>query len=65
MMDMFGFEACMESVKFDIEFLHHDPFEMLGRWTIRAKQDAFFNKTMITALEQYIESHNMKWNDGI
>jgi hypothetical protein len=62
MKDMFGFEACMESVKFDIEFLHQNPFELLGRWMIRAEQDVFFNKTMITALKQYIADHNMTWD---
>ena len=63
MKDMFGFEACMESVKFDIEYLHQNPFELLGRWTVRAEQDVFFNKTMIAALKKYIADNNMKWND--
>lgn len=59
----FGLEACMESVTFDIEFLHENPFELLGRWMVRAEQDVFFNKTMITALKQYITDHDLKWND--
>ena len=63
MKDMFGLEACMESVVFDIEFLHENPFELLGRWMVRAEQDVFFNKTMITALKQYIKEHDLKWND--
>lgn len=58
----FGIKACMESVEFDVEFLHKDPIRMLGEYTLRAKQDVFFNKTMIEALNQYIESHNIKWN---
>lgn len=58
----FGLEACMRSVKFEIEELNGNPFEMLGRYTIRAKQDLFFNKTMITAVEKYIEDNGIEWN---
>ena len=65
MKDQFGLEACMESVKFDIEFLHSNPFEMLGRWMVRAEQDIFFNKTMIKALKQYIAENNIRWDDTI
>ena len=61
--DAFGLEACMNSVKFDIDFLHENPFELLGRWIVRSEQDVFFNKTMITALKQYIADHDLKWND--
>lgn len=63
MMDQFGMAACMESVEFDIEVLHENPFELLGRWMVRAEQDVFFNKTMITALRQYIKEHDLKWNE--
>lgn len=63
MKNQFGLEACMESVKFDIEFLHKNPFELLGRWMVRAEQDIFFNKNMITALKQYIAEHNLEWDD--
>ncbi len=60
---MFSFEACYKSVVFDIEFLHEDPLRLLGEYTLRAKQDVFFNKTMIEALLAYIENHNIKWDD--
>ena len=59
----FSLEACMESVKFEVETLHENPFEELGRAIIRAEQDVFFNKTMIEAYKQYIAENNLKWND--
>ena len=59
----FGLEACLESVEFDVEVLHRNPFEELGRSIIRAEQDVFFNKTMIEAWKQYIKEHDLKWND--
>lgn len=61
--EMFGMEACMDSVKFDIEKLGYNPIELLGVFTLRAKQDVMFNKTMIDALMLYIEQHNIKWDD--
>ena len=59
----FSLKACMESVEFDVEFLHKDPFEELGRAIVRAEQDIFFNKTMIEAWKQYIRERNLNWND--
>lgn len=38
----FGLEACLESVEFEIEVLHKNPFEELGRAIIRAEQDVCF-----------------------
>ena len=58
----FSLDACYESVTFDIEFLHKNIFEEYGRALVRAKQDVFFNKTMIKAYEKYIEEHNIKWD---
>lgn len=58
----FSLSACLESVEFSIETLGKDPVRMLGEFTLRAKQDVFFNKTMIEALLDYIESHGIKWN---
>ena len=58
----FSLEACMESVKFEIEELHVNIFEAYGRALVRAKQDIFYNKTMVKAYEQYIEDHQIKWN---
>lgn len=59
----FGMEACMESVEFDVEFLHKDPLQELGRAIIRAEQDVCFNRTMIEAWKQYISQHDIRWND--
>lgn len=59
----FGLDACKQSVCFQIEELHQNPIKLLGEFTLRAKQDAFFNRTMITALLGYIEEHNIKWSD--
>ena len=61
--ELFGLNACMESIKFDVERLHENPFEMLGRFILRADQDILFNKTMITALRQYMDDNGMKWDD--
>lgn len=58
----FSFEACYESVVAEVEVLHRNVFEEYGRSLIRAKQDVFFNKTMIKAYEKYIEEHDLKWN---
>lgn len=63
--NIFGLEACMESVKFSVEFLHQNPFEELGRAIIRAEQDVFFNKTMIEAWKQYIKENELKWDEKI
>ena len=59
----FSLKACIESVEFDVEFLHKNPFEELGRAIVRAEQDVFFNKTMIEAWKKYIRDNNLKWND--
>jgi len=58
----FSLNACMEAVKFDVEFLHKNPFEELGRAIIRAEQDVFFNKTMIEAWKKYIADNGLQWN---
>jgi len=58
----FSLKACMESVEFEIETLHRNIFEEYGRALARAKQDPFYNKTMIKAYEQYIADHNIKWD---
>ena len=59
----FSLNACYESVTFEIEELHYNPFQELGRAIIRAEQDPFFNKTMIEAYKKYIREHNLKWNE--
>ena len=58
----FSLAACLESVKFSVEFLHENPFEELGRSIIRAEVDPFFNKTMIEAWKQYIRENGLNWN---
>lgn len=60
---MFSLEACKRDIEFSIERLHYDPIRLLGEYTLRAAQDSFFNKTMITALNEYIAEHGIKWND--
>ena len=60
---MFGINACLESIEFDVEVLHKDPLHMLGKYTLRAKQDPSFHKTMIDALMIYIERNGIRWND--
>lgn len=55
----FGLRACMESIEFDVEVLKRDPFEMLEKFEQRAKEDIFFNKTMIEAVKQYIEEKGL------
>lgn len=62
MANEYGFEACMESVKFYVEFHKKSPIELLGKWTLRARQDKCFNKTMIEALNAYIDEHQIKWD---
>lgn len=59
----FSLNACMESVEFEVEFLHRNPFEMLGKYIVRAEQDPFFNKTMIDAIKKYINDHKIRWDD--
>lgn len=59
----FSLDACYRSVVFEVEELHRNVFEELGRAIVRAKQDVFFNETMIDAYKKYIEEHDMKWND--
>lgn len=59
----FSLNACLEACEMDVAVLHRNPFEELGRSIIRAKQDPFFNKTMIEAWTKYILDHGMNWND--
>ncbi len=61
----FSLRACLESVEFEVECLHGNPFEMLGRYMIRAEQDVFFNKTMIEAVKVYIKENNLRWDHKI
>ena len=65
MRNQFGMEACMESVEFSVEFLHENPFEMLGRYMVRKEQDVLFNSTMIEAVQKYIKDHNIRWDARI
>ena len=58
----FSLKACLESVTFSVEELHENPFEMLGRYTIRAEQDIFFNDLMIEAVKKYIKDHKLSWD---
>lgn len=60
----FSLRACIESVEFEVEELHANVFEELGRAIIRAEQDPFFNKTMIEAYKVYIKEHDIKWDSN-
>lgn len=62
--EQFGIETCYESVKFDVEKLNRNVFELLGKYTIRAEQDNFFNKTMIDAVKLYIRRNNISWTQA-
>lgn len=55
----FGMVACMASVRTHVETFGEDPFEMLAEYEQRAKEDVFFNKTMIDAVKKYIEEHGI------
>ena len=56
----FGMVACMASVKTHVETFGEDPFELLHEYEQRAKEDVFFNKTMIEAVKQYIKEHGIE-----
>lgn len=55
----FGMNACMESVKQDVEKWGKNPFDLLREYQERAKTDIFFNKRMIEAVEEYIRINNL------
>lgn len=61
--DIYGIEACKKSIEFHVEECGEDPIRLLGEYHLRRKQDIFFNTTMITALEQYIEEKGIKWDN--
>lgn len=62
--EQFGIETCYESVKFDVEKLNRNVFELLGKYTVRAEQDNFFNKIMIDAVKLYIKRNNISWTQA-
>jgi len=59
----YNLNSCLACVKTKIEDYHEDPIRLLGKYTLRAEQDPFFNREMLTALKQYIKEHNIAWND--
>ena len=59
----YSLKACLEEVEWEVEKMHRNVFEELGRAIVRAEQDVFFNKTMIEAYKEYIKAHDLKWND--
>ena len=61
--DKYGMKACMHSVIFSIEELGEDPIRLLGEYHLRAIQDPSFNKTMIKALEDYIDVKGIEWDE--
>ena len=54
--DEFGVAACMKSVKFSVEELGNNPYQLLGEFIMRAEKDVFFNKAMIDAAKEYIRN---------
>lgn len=58
-------EDAKEVVRMRVEELHTNPFELLGRWNVRKKQDVLFDKTMIEAIELYIEEKGFDWNETV
>lgn len=58
----FGLRACMDSVVSSVEMFGKNPLQMLKEYEQRAQEDVFFNKTMIEAVKQYIEEHEL---DGL
>lgn len=61
--ECYHLEKCMNDVAFQCEVQGKHPFELLGRYVIRAEQDETFDKTMIEAAKRYItEIWNWKWN---
>ena len=61
--DKFGMKASRRSVIFSVEELGEDPIRLLGEYHLRAIQDPFFNKTMIEALEDYIDMKGIEWDE--
>lgn len=55
--DMFGMAACTRSVKFSVEELGNNPYQLLGEFIMRAEKDVFFNKAMIEAVKEYIRNN--------
>lgn len=61
--DKYGMKACMHSVIFSVEELEEDPIRLLGEYHLRAIQYPSFNKTMIEALEDYIDVKGIEWDE--
>lgn len=61
--EKYNMTACREAVKLHIETCKEDPIRLLGKFTLRAIQDPLFNTTMLEALKEYIEVHNIQWNN--
>jgi len=61
--ERYNLTACLDAVKQHIEIHKEDPIRLLGKFTLRAQQDPLFNKTMVEALEKYIQENNIQWND--
>ena len=45
------------------EYMNENPIMLLGKYTLRAKQDICFNRTMIDALLAYIIEKSIKWDE--
>ena len=60
---VYNLNSCLWQVKHEIEELGQDPIRLLGKYTLRAEQDPLFNKTIVTAIKQYIQENEISWND--
>ena len=58
----YGLNACYDSIKSSVEKFGEDPIRLLGEYVLRAEQDVFFNKKMITAMMEYLKDNNIEWN---
>ncbi len=62
-MNEYSLHSCMDTIEFCVENLHENPFELLGKYIVRAEQDTSFNHTMIDAMKEYISKKGIHWND--
>lgn len=52
----YGINACKKSIKWDVEHLHKNLYQLLGEFVERANHDIFFNRAMILACWELINN---------
>ncbi len=55
--DLYGIEACKESIRFKVEYFKQSLEEQLKEYEERAKTDITFNKTMIDACKELMKEN--------